>query len=166
MKSNKVNTIYKEEIRSGNIQLNEPKFNWIALLIWISSLIISLVPIYIPLIQHLDKHNGQITSEFWFACFKEYDILWVFATVLLFSCVNHVTGMCKNIKSGKSSPNSITALTIAGLMLFAVIEAVWIAFKYFLNTYQSWPIYCGSVLILLSIIIATPLQINFIMNEE
>lgn len=138
------------------------KFNWLALLLWLISLAISLIPIYIPLVQHLIDTNGVVTNDFWFACFKEYDILWVFATVLLFSCVNQVTIERKYAKPKKR----VISLTVLGLFFFAVLEATWIVFKYWLDAYQTWPITVGTVLIVVSMIIATPLQIDFIVNED
>lgn len=138
------------------------KFNWIALLLWLGSLVISLIPIYIPLVQHLIETNGEIKQDFWFACFKEYDTLWVFATVLLFSCVNQGTIERKYAKA----KTLIKSLAVIGLILFGFLEATWITFKYYLQTYQAWPITLGTILIVVSLIIATPLQIDFIVNEE
>lgn len=160
-KQNLIHTTYNEVIETGPVVTGKPKFDWVAFLIWILSLLFSLVPIYISLIQHLIEFNGEIKGEFWFACFKEYDILWVFATVLLFCCTNQITNALKHPQK-----KSIIALTVVGVALFGIIEATWIGFKYFLKTYQAWPLYFGAVLIVLSLVIATPLQINFIKNEE
>ena len=151
-----------EVVEESKAKASKGKFNWLALLLWIISLAVSLVPIYIPLVQHLIETNGEITDDFWFACFKEYDILWVFATVLLFSCINQVTIERKY----KKSKNLVKSLFALGIFLFLVLEATWIVFKYWLDVYQSWPITFGSVLIVISMIIATPLQIDFIVNED
>lgn len=157
---------YNAGIKSGVVSANKPKFDWIAFLIWIVSLVVSLVPIYLLLVQHLIESNGELKAEFWFNCFKDYDVLWVFATLLLFSCVSPITNVRKISKSGKHPKNSITALIIVGFVVFVFIEALWLVFKYLLQEYQAWPIYLGTGFIILSLIIATPLQINFILNEE
>lgn len=151
-----------EVVEESKAKAAKGKFNWLALLLWLVSLAISLIPIYIPLVQHLIETNGEVTNDFWFACFKEYDILWVFATVLLFSCVNQVTIERKYAKPKKR----VISLTVLGLFFFAVLEATWIVFKYWLDAYQTWPITVGTVLIVVSMIIATPLQIDFIVNED
>ncbi len=151
-----------EVVEESKAQAAKGKFNWFALLLWLISLAISLVPIYIPLVQHLIKTNGVITADFWFACFKEYDILWVFATVLLFSCINQITIERKYVKS----KTAVWCLFVIGILLFVVLEATWIVFKYWLDAYQSWPITFGTILIVISMIIATPLQIDFIVNED
>lgn len=153
--SGKVVSEDKTKVRKG-------KFNWSALGFWLLSLVISLIPIYISLVQHLIKTDGVITHEFWFACFKEYDILWIFATVLLFSCMNQLT-IERKIRESK---RLLKTFTIIGFGLFAFLEATWIVYKYWLVNFQSWPITFGTILIIAAMIIATPLQIDFIKYEE
>lgn len=151
-----------EVISEDEDKARKGKFNWSALGFWLLSLVISLIPIYISLVQHLIKTNGVITSEFWFACFKDYDILWIFATVLLFSCMNQLTIKRKIVKSKRF----VKVFTIIGFCLFAFLEATWIVYKYWLVHFQSWPISFGAFLIVTAMIVATPLQIDFIKYEE
>lgn len=138
------------------------KFNWQALGIWLLSLVVSLIPIYIALVKHLIQTNGKIASDFWFACFKNYDVLWVFSTVLLFSCMNQLTN---KQKTGKPK-GIIKAFTIFGFCLFAFLEATWIIYKYCLFNFQFWSVSWGAILIIMAMIVATPLQIDFIKDGE
>lgn len=148
--------VYSGENQAGNL-----KFNWRALVVWLLSLPISLVPVYIALVQHLDQTNGTITDDFWLACFKQYDVLWVFATILLFSCMNH---FAIRRRQGRSK-GFITALRVLGGFLFVFLELTWLSFKYLLTHYQPWVGCLGTTLIIVAMIIATPLQVNFIKSE-
>lgn len=152
--------------RAGNVVPEKPsnkrkgKFNWLSLSVWLISLVLSLIPIYLSFLQHLEEY-GVINDQFWFDCFIEYDILWVFATFLLFTCINPITRMI----SRKSSPGWVTGITILGFVLFIFTEATWLFFKYKVTSFAAWPITLGFVLIALTIVISTPLQINFIKSE-
>ena len=150
-----------EVVSSGWARPAKPKFNWPALVVWLISLPISLIPIYIVLVEHLIQNNGAITNYFWLACFKNHDVLWVFATVLLFSCMNHFT---VRKRAGKSK-GLITALRVLGGLLFLLLETTWIIFKYVLVDYQPWTVWLGAGLSIAAMIIATPLQIDFIKIE-
>lgn len=136
------------------------KFNWVSLCVWLISLVISLIPIYVSLLQHLQKY-GSINDLFWFNCFTQYDILWVFATFLLFTCINPIT----RIISHKPHAGWATGLTVFGCVLFIFTEATWLFLKYEVISYASWPITLGFVLVLMTVTISTPLQINFIKSE-
>ena len=161
-------TEYNGTIESGKSKLDKPKFDWISLVVWVASVVVSMIPIYLLLIPHLEENNGKIQKAFWFSCFKEYDMLWIFATVLLFACVNQVTSLRRKSKLGINNKQKDwqDILVITGFIVFAFVEATWVAFKYVLVEYQTWPIWIGTALILFSVAIATPLQINFISNGE
>lgn len=149
-----------EVVSEDEVQVQNGKFNFIALICWIAALVLSLIPVYIELVPHLIKNNGVIAKEFWFACFKEYDVLWVFSTVLLFSLVNHLSKPKSQKKKG-----IIIALSIIGAVFFAFLEATWLLYKYLLGDFQMWPISLGTILIVVAMIVATPLQIDFIKTE-
>lgn len=141
-------------------KIKKNKFNWLSLGVWLISLVLSLIPIYLSFLQHLQEY-GTIDDSFWFNCFVEYDILWVFATFLLFTCINPITCMINR----KARPGWVTGLTVLGGVLFIFTEATWLFFKYRVISYATWPITLGFVLIALTVVISTPLQINFIKGE-
>lgn len=142
------------------------RFNWAALLIWICSLIISLVPIYLSAISYLVENN-VIDINFLFNCFTKDDILWVFSTVLLFSLVNYYSPkFCSPATKRRSRNNLSLSLSIFGVAVFVFTEATWLVFKYVVKSFATWPIILGAIWVIIIMIISTPLQIDFIRNEE
>lgn len=139
------------------------QFNGGALLIWLISLVISLIPNYISVLSYLDE-NGHIDMAFWFQCFTKDDVLWTAATLLLFSLINCFSRYNYESKQISESKTNFF-LFVIGIFVFVLTEATWLFFKYSLQSIAAWPISLGSGLAIAAMIISTPLQINFIKNE-
>lgn len=150
---------YNGSVEGREESTNEKKkFNWAALGIWLSSLVISLLPVYAFLLTWLGQKE-VLDWEFAFECITQYDVLWTFSTVLLFSLFNcYVSGRAK--KKG-----IYTFLLNVGRVLFVFMEITWYVFKYNVKSFTYWPIALGMILIVCSLIISTPLQIDFIKSE-
>lgn len=142
----------KVQEKDNNIQ---EKFNWVGLIIWLISLIISLIPTGLSMLSYFNKYH-KIDQIFWLNCFVGDDILWIFATLVLFSMMNHILRL-------KKKENISICLLGLGLLIFAVTEGFWLFCKFVLKTAENmvWPINIGVILIIISFIIATPLQIEF-----
>ena len=133
--------------------------NIIPFIYWIGSLIVSLLPLYISMFKYYAEHQN-VDSAFWRYSFVKGDILWVFATVLLFVIIDSFS--TKNLKK-----NSTKVLCILGIILFLFVEATWILFNnYDIKGNGLWPVYLGIILISLVLIISTPLKINLIKEEK
>lgn len=141
------------------------QFNWIALLVWLGSLIVSLVPIYLSALKYLIENN-VIDLKFWFKCFTADDILWVFSTVLLFSLVNYFAKLYPGTAKKHSKSNLSLGLFVFGWIIFVFAEATWLFFKYVLKSFSTWPIVLGVIWVIIIMLISTPLQIDFIRSEE
>lgn len=154
---------YDSNIKTKTIT-SEPSFDWSALIIWIVSLIISMIPIYIAMLKYLTANN-QLDFNFLKQCFMEDDIIWVFATVLLFALANSIS---KHLNKKKKTPNWIKCVMPLGIVVFAIMETTWVVFKYVLNVpvTASWPVWLGIIFIVISLIISTPLQIDFIKEDD
>lgn len=153
MKNNYKGTYERQEIN------NTGSFNWKALIYWVVSLIVSLIPLYIELIRYLSIHQ-KIDLIFWNTCFVKGDILWVFSTLLLFVLVDSA------IKKRKNEKKWVENLSLVGILVFIITEATWIGF-YLSDVAQDavWPLYIGLPLIIVSMIISTPLKIEFIKED-
>lgn len=152
---------------SGQVQRREvdtkgkEAFNWVAFFLWLVSLIISLIPVYISALKYLGS-GKTLDINYWFQCVTKEDVLWVFATLLLFALFNSFISSMSTKRSFKKKP--LHLLYIVSILVFVLIEATWICLKYFVETVAAWPIYLGVFLAICSLIISTPLEINFIRN--
>jgi hypothetical protein len=142
---------------------NSCKFDWLAFGIWIFSLVVSLLPIYLLLLSHL-KQSGTIDVNFAFKCFVTEDTIWVFSTVLLFTLANCFV---QSIRKRKTRPWAVF-LMLFGTFVFIVSEITWVYFKSNMTVESViiWPIWVSIILIVVSLVISTPLQINFIKGEN
>lgn len=153
---------YRGHVTSEAVDDNGKKeFDWSALLIWLCSLILSLLPIYFSILQYLNDKK-TIDSAYWFKCITQDDVLWVIGTVLLFSLVNCFVSR----KKGNRTKGWLKVFQILGIIVFVFLEGTWIFFKYRVTEYAFWPIILGSVWMVLALAISTPLQIDFIKNGE
>ena len=131
------------------------KFNWTALAIWLAILVISVLPMGISLLDAA-VDDQAIDYNFWGKCLYNQDMMWMFATLVLFAVFNHVSG-----NKGKFGTTAVI-----GIVVFILTELLWLYFKFNSEAeaiqYESWMIdigiYCASA----SVIISTPLQINFV----
>ena len=146
---------YEKQIEKKN-----SSHDWSALIYWLGSLAISLIPLYIDIIIYFNSQK-KIDSKFWTDCFVNGDILWVFSTVLLFALFESLT------KKRRKAKDWIKNLSIFGVVFFLIVEVTWIVF-YFLpiSIDEVWPLYVGVPLIVISMIISTPLKIEFIKIES
>ena len=138
------------------------KFDWLAFGIWIFSLVVSLLPIYLLLLSHL-KQLGVVDISFAFKCFVTEDTIWVFSTVLLFTLAN-----CFNQSRKRKTKLWVKLLILFGSLVFIVSELTWVYFKsnMTIESVIIWPIWLSIILIAISLVISTPLQINFIIGEN
>lgn len=137
----------------------ESGFDWNALLYWLGSLIVSLIPLYLELIKYLNIHD-EININFWSYYFIKGDILWVFATLLLFVLVD------SNAKKRKKEKKWVKNTFNLGIVVFVFTEATFIIFNA-LNILDTkiWPLYIGVSLVIISLVISTPLKIEFIKED-
>lgn len=157
MKSQYSGQVLKKEV---DVEANKA-FNWFAFFLWMISLIISLIPVYISALKWLGS-NKALDIDYWFQCITKDDVLWVFATLLLFALFNSFTSSMSTKRSFKK--RLLHFLYIIAVLIFVIIEATWICLKYFIETVAVWPVYLGIFLMCCSLIISTPLEINFIRN--
>lgn len=155
---------YSGQVRQEEVDTKGKKtFNWFAFFLWMISLIISLIPVYISALKYLETEE-TLDINYWFQCITKDDVLWVFATLLLFALFNSFVSSMSTGRTFKKK--ALHFLYIIALLVFALIEATWICLKYLVETVAVWPIYLGIFLMICSLIISTPLEINFIRNED
>lgn len=147
---------YTGTVKESNKKVNG-KFNVSALILWLCTLVVSLIPIGIEMLEYLNI-NGKIDSMFWLQCFVEGDLLWTFSTLVLFSVMNYFS---------RQQVIKANILVLIALSVFALTEALWFFFRYSVTATEGtmWPIILGTICVIFSLIIATPLQIDFIRNE-
>lgn len=134
-------------------------FDWSALLYWLGSLIVSLIPFYLEVIKYLNIHD-EINSNFWSYCFTKGDILWVFATLLLFVLVD------SNAKKRKKEKKWVNNIFNLGVVVFVFTEATFIIFNILsIADTKIWPLYFGIPLVITTLVISTPLKIEFIKED-
>lgn len=142
-----------------------PKLNWVALIIWIGSILASLIPIYVHvLIWRLNSENEKIAlGQLIFDCITKQDMLWIFSTVLLFAIVNCAV----NYFAGqhKKMAKVTGALIAVGVALFVFMEITWAVFKYFTSEYITWVVVLSVLLMFAALVISTPLQIDSLKDE-
>ena len=98
------------------------KFNWESFGLWICSIVVSLLPLYILGMQYLAEHN-RLDKAFWVLAFVKGDVLWVFSTVLLFSLIDSVS------KKRNREKKWVKGLQCFGLVVFLFSEGTWIYFN-------------------------------------
>jgi len=141
------------------VQNNTVRFNWKAFVLWIISLIVSLLPLYISFFRYLFIHD-KIDIVFWNTVFVKSDVLWVFSTVLLFALVDSFSVRTNHDKKW------IKTFRIIGLVLLMFSEAIWILISNIEippNVY--WPLRITIFLIVFLLIISAPLRVSFIRKE-
>lgn len=154
---------YRGQVQQEEVDTEGKKaFNWFAFFLWMISLIISLIPVYISALKYLGTGKA-LDIDYWFQCITKDDVLWVFATLLLFSLFNSFTSSMSTRRVFKKKV--LYFLYMVAVFIFVLIEATWICLKYFVETVTIWPVYLGVFLVICSLIISTPLEINFIRNE-
>lgn len=137
---------------------NKISFNWKALIYWLCSLVVSLIPLYISIVRYYGEYQ-TIDTAFWKNAFVNEDILWVFATVLLFA-------LADSVSKKRTKEKQWTQIFIPiGFVVFLLTEVTWILFNNIIIKDGLWPIYLGIILIVLTMILATPLKLEFI-NED
>ncbi len=135
---------------------NKVHFDWKGFGLWVLSLLLSMMPVYIAVLKHC-MAGEAFTLEFIIECYGEHDVLWAFGTVLLFCCFN--------IFSKKQNTNKwAKPCAFCGLFVFLFIEITWYIFKYHSSENASAVgltalVIIGSIFLVASILIATLLQI-------
>lgn len=139
---------------------NKISFNWKALIYWLCSLVVSLIPLYISIVRYYGKYQ-TIDTTFWRSVFVNEDILWVFATVLLFA-------LADSVSKKRTKEKQWTQVFIPiGFVVFLLTEVTWILFNNIIIIKdESWPIYLGTILIVLTMVFATPLKLEFINGDK
>lgn len=134
------------------------RFNWGAFFLWIASLLISLLPVFLTVLENIGGAK-KFDTAFWLRCIKDDDILWVFGTFLLFAFVNSV--VCGKAKE-KTLWNGI--LYSVAIVLFVFLEGAWIYIRGWDYKFVDGLFWTCVVLICLAMAISTPLEISFIKN--
>lgn len=142
------------------------KFNWIALMVWIFSLLVSLIPLVVYAGQYV-KENGELDLAFCYQALFDNDIMWVFSTVLLFCLMNEILLVFSRKEKNLPVKAFVRPLIIVGFFIFVLTEAIWLIIKLLsFDNKPTWALVAGGIMVVISMVIATPLQINFIKEGE
>lgn len=139
----------------GKIKRNKRKVrrkhhtNWKLLIIWFISVLISFIPVFLDILVYTGN-NATLTTSYWISACLHGDILWIIATILVLSIMDYITDVT----------NKNNELLIVGIVLWGLITAIWVVFKYnFPDTYSGkLPILLTVFILLLSIPLCTFLQ--------
>lgn len=141
------------------------KYDWFSLVMWVLSICIALLPIYVAYLTQLSI-TDKPPIRFWFECLGKNDGLWALGTVLLFCCCNTLI----KIKNQQRVWKHAVPFIIAGIIDIVLIDVTWYIYKYvdFSNASSDvmehllrW----GAILITAVLIISTPLQFDFVRKE-
>ena len=146
---------------------NKLKIDWGSFFLWIGSVVLSLIPVYVAVLEQLGG-SGVIDLRFVFDSLGKNDILWLFSTVLLFCCFNSFSKLRNNkiIRKGH-----IVVMSIIGIAVSFLLEVTWYAYKYrsfekLSAGAQLFLVIWGLLLSVIALIISTPLQIDFVSKES
>lgn len=157
---------YRGSVKEKKKTVREkPKLNWVALIIWVGSILASFISIYVHVLTWLLSSKDE-KIDLWqliFDCITKQDMLWIFSTVLLFAIVNCAV----NYFAGqhKKMAKITGALIAIGIALFVFLEITWAVFKYFTSEYITWVVVLSVILMLAALVISTPLQIDSLKDE-
>lgn len=132
------------------------RFDWVAFFLWITSLLISLLPVFLAVLENIGEAE-KFDAAFWLRCIKDNDILWVFGTFLLFAFVNSI--ICKK---GKKQGLANGILYSVAIVLFVFIEGAWMYLRGWDYNFVDGLFWTCIGLICFAIAISTPLEISFI----
>ena len=167
---------YTGTVRSERTKAKQP-LKWISFSSWLFSIVVSLIPIYLILLRHLGENKGIVLREFAFRCLVIEDTLWIFSTLLLFSIIDYVIKYIDILNRNKAKKTKNQSfgnvghiiLILIGAICFFTTELTWLYFEltFDLNSAAvGWPIWFSIALIFISLMVATPLQINSLKGDK
>ena len=112
---------YNGQVQQEEVDTEGKKtFNWFAFFLWMISLIISLIPVYISALKYLGTEE-TLDIDYWFQCITKDDVLWVFATLLLFALFN---SFISSMSTGRTlKKKTLYLLYMIAILIFVLIEA-------------------------------------------
>ena len=145
-----------KKVYNGNIKENKitittnEQVHWKQLLIWYVGWVVSFIPVFTDVLVYLAK-NDKLTLNYWISRCIHGDILWIIATIVILSVIDHLT----------DDKEQNTGMLIAGLILLVFVAIVWAIFKYlYPPTYTHlFPFVITCIAFVLSLVICTFLQI-------
>lgn len=147
-------------IKTKVVTTKKMRFNLKGFFLWLASIVVSLAPVYIAMLNQIRLGKG-FETKFWFSCFGEYDGLWVFGTVLLFCCCSSFSNQSM-LTTGKRN------LSLVGIGIFVLIEGMWLFLKcqdFSNTTTDGFGVFVtiGAILSVVALALSIPLQI---MNDS
>ena len=150
---------------NGTYKKTKKSFNWVAFVVWIISLIISLIPMYFELIKYINAYD-ELDIQFLKNCCINGDLMWAISTLLLFSLTDFVDFYCKQKKKSTNIENKYLILLLLGIVVFVIGEGTFLLLSILeIKETAMWPLYFCLPIIILSLVIATPLKIRFIKED-
>ncbi len=144
---------YKGEIKSYRLK-KKKKVNVKAFLLWYLGVVISFVPIFLDVIVFLSE-NDRITEEYWIEICLKGDVLWILATLIVLTVIDYFS-------DNRRKKGFELACAIVGMIMWGVVSAVWIIFKYiYTEDYKrNFPVAVTLIVIGITLTCCTPLQVK------
>lgn len=155
------NVVYTDGAReSRDLSEVKPSFDWRALFAWFFTVVLSFAPIIILALAKFSK-EGTLGEKFYIELFTQQDTLWIFATLLIVTCVNlFVMG------HGRKVGYAQTGLLLASIFLAFLVEGYWLICRLGYASPIPTVANIGIALCLLSLLCCIPLQVNYLKKQK
>lgn len=145
--------MYNGRIESYSVK-KKKKVNFKSFFLWYLGIVISFLPIFIDMVVFKAK-NEQFTKEYWIGVCLRGDVLWILATVIILTIIDYFSD--NNEKKGFKLGFAIT-----GAVMWGVVFAIWIVFKYIytVDYEKDFPIVITLIVVGVTVTLCSPLQVK------
>lgn len=146
--------MYNGKIESYSVK-KKKKVNFKSFFLWYLGIVISFFPIFADMIVFKSK-NEQFTEEYWIGVCLRGDILWILATVIILTIIDYFSDNNETKKGFK------LGCAIIGAVMWGVVFAIWIIFKYiYAADYEKdFPVVITLIVAGFTLTFCSPLQVK------
>lgn len=151
--------MYNGKIESKTV-IKKKKTNVKAFILWYVGIVISFLPVFLDGLIYLSEHD-RFTERYWMGVCLKGDVLWILATIIVLTVIDYFSdgGRKRGYKLG---------FAIAGIVMWGIVFAVWIVFKYiYAADYEGiGPIVITLIAAGITLTCCTPLQVKLMEARE
>lgn len=145
--------MYNGKIESETVR-KKRNVNIKSFVLWYIGIVISFLPIFLDIMVFLSKHD-RLTKKYWTGVCLKGDVLWILATVIVLTVIDYFS-------DGARKKGYKLKFAIAGIIMWGIVCAIWMVFKYvYAADYEGdWPIVVTLIVAGLTLTCCTPLQVK------